>query len=295
MKIVNISKTKFDKLDELDLSKSVNNTEAKLYKYSGKWGNEELVLKKLYQDRGETFANKLYTINALYDEKDKINIKELVMPLALASIGNDIIGYIMPYIKNDNLKDVLNSKKISTEDKVKYLKEVGKILEKVKRAYEYNEYTSFCLNDVHENNFVLNKETNKINVVDLDSVKIGRNYTFPSKYLSTTNVSKYEQISDSLGGTYKVNYDTEIYCYIVMILNFFFRENIGKISISDYFIYLEYLKSIGVSNNIVEKLSYIYTGHANENPYEYLDELTDYYGRTSKTVFEYIRTKKRAF
>ena len=67
MKIVNISKKKLNKLDELQLSKSVNNTEAKMYRYHGKWGNEDLVIKKLYQDTGEVFESKLYTINELYN------------------------------------------------------------------------------------------------------------------------------------------------------------------------------------------------------------------------------------
>ena len=98
-------------------------------------------------------------------------------------------------------------------------------------------------------------------------------------------------LEKSVGGVYEVSENTEIYCYIVMIFKLFFGDNIGRISISEYFVYLEYLMKLGVSKELIDKLSYIYMNRSNENPYEYLEELLPYYGRTSKNVFNLVRKK----
>lgn len=64
MKIINISKKKYESLFPLELSKDIINTEAKLYhyRYTPLYDG---VLKKLYQSKGNIFANKLYTIEML--------------------------------------------------------------------------------------------------------------------------------------------------------------------------------------------------------------------------------------
>ena len=148
------------------------------------------------------------------------------------------------------------------------------------------------------NNFILNRETGKINAVDLDSCKIGNNLTAAARYLTPASqlayISKYIPLDHSVGGVYEVSYNTEIYCYIIMIFNFFFGNNIGKLSISEFYIYLEYLAKIGVSKEFLDKISYIYIGKTNENPYEYLEELEKFYGRTHQNTFELVR-KKRMF
>ena len=58
-------------------------------------------------------------------------------------------------------------------------------------------------------------------------------------------------------------------------------------------------KNIIVVNNastdgtkeFLDKLAYIYTGHVNENPYEYLEELIPYYGKSHKIMFDIVRKK----
>ena len=67
------------------------------------------VLKKLYHDEGEIFGNKLYTINALIDKRNEINMEELVMPEALGVVSQEIVGPIMPYVPSINLSYILAS------------------------------------------------------------------------------------------------------------------------------------------------------------------------------------------
>jgi len=294
MQIQNLTKNQFENLKPLKLPNYITNTEAQMYLMNMPRNKKSLVLKRLYNDDGEVFSNKLYTINELIYNKEKIGIEELVMPESLMAVRNKIVGFTMPYIPNVNLEEILKSREIDIKQKVEYLKEVGRLLEKMKIMRE-NKFKGFYLNDVHENNFILNTETGKINVVDLDSSKIGNNLTSAAKYLTPVSkisqVPKYKTLDHSVGGVYVIDENTEIYCYIVMILNFFYGENISRMSIGDYYVYLEYLSKLKISNELLDKFSYIYTGHHNENPYELLDELIPFYGRTHKNSFEIIRKK----
>lgn len=298
MQIEKMTRRKFETLKPLDIPDCVYNSEAQMYVIPGKnkWNQKKTVLKRLYVDIGENFSNKLYTINELLDKKDIIGIEELVMPEALAAVELDIVGFTMPYISNINLQEIMNSNEFTIEQKIAYLKEIGSLLEKMRHVREHTSVKDFYLNDIHEHNFVLNKETGKINAVDLDSCKIGNNLTAAARYLTPMSqlplISKYVQLTRSVGGVYEVNENTEIYCYIVMIFNLIYGSNIGKMPIQDFYVYLEYLSKIGVSREFLDKISYIYTGKSNENPYEYLDELSYFYGRTHKNVFERVRQKR---
>lgn len=298
MQVVNFKQREFENLEPLDLPSNIFNTEAEMFIIpdKNKWTRKQTILKKLYVDMGETFSNKLYTIHELLDKKDIIGIDEFVMPEALATVNGELVGFTMPYVPNINFQAVLNSKEITTTQKIAYLKEVGELLEKIKAVRKYSEVKDFYLNDIHENNFILNKETGKINAVDLDSCKIGNNLTAAARYLTPISqlpyISKYKPLEHSVGGVYEVSENTEIYCYVVMIFNFFFGSNIGKISIGDFYVYLDYLAKIGVSKEFLDKVSYIYVGKNNENPWEYLECLEPFYGRAHQNVFELVRKKK---
>lgn len=297
MQILNMSKRRFESLEPLDLPQSIFNTEAEMFIVPGKnkWSKQQSVLKKLYHDSGEIFSNKLYTIHELLDKKEEIGVEELVMPEALAAVDSEIVGFTMPYIPNINFQVVMDSDVYTTTQKIAYLKEIGALLAKLHRVREYTNVKDFYLNDIHENNFILNIKTGKINAVDLDSSKIGNNLTAAARYLTPMSqlslISKYVPLERSIGGIYEVNENTEIYCYIIMIFNFLYGGNIGKMPIQDFYIYLEYLSKLGVSKEFLDKVSYIYIGKTNENPYEYLDELAHFYGRTHKNVFEKVRKK----
>lgn len=297
MQVLNITKKKFDTLQPLELPNSVFNTEAQMFLLPGKnkWSKKQSLLKRLYQGTGEVFSNKLYTVNELIEKREIIGIEELVMPEALAAVDSEVVGFTMPYIPNINLQQVLDDPAIPIEKKVAYLKEVGQLLEKMRKVREYSKVKDFYLNDVHENNFILNTQTGRINAVDLDSSKIGHNLTAAARYLSPMSqlslVPKYTQLEHSVGGIYEVNENTEIYCYIVMVLNFFYGSNIGRMSIADFYVYLDYLSKLGVSKELLDLLSYIYTGHSNKNPYEYIEELIGFYGRTHKNTFERVRNR----
>lgn len=300
MRVMNISEKKFDSLKPLELPNDILNTESELYiiEDKNKWAKRQSVLKKLYINSGTVFSNKLYTVNELIDNKDKINIDELVMPEYIVTIYGKIVGFTVPYVDNINFKHVLDSVEFTNSQKIDFFKQVGQILHKMSNVREYTSVKDFYLNDLHENNLIFNKKTGKINVVDLDSCKIGDNFPFVSKYLSPISpineVNKYRKLNiDYIGGSFIPDENTDLFCYTVMILNYLYGGRITSLSISEYYDYLTYLHSIGVSHELVDKFSLIYTEKNNENIYEYLDELVNVIGRSNQHVYEYVKKKQK--
>ena len=285
MKVLNISRKEFDKLQQLQLDGNIFNSECTLYILKDKI-NKKYAFKKLYNDSGFRFSNKLFTLNELIDNNSKINMDTLVMPKRLVAIDNKVSGFIMPYINGINFQTVLDSNNYLHEDKIEYLKQIGIILEQMKKVRETTDIEEFYLNDIHENNFVLDKQTNTIKVVDMDSCKINGNYTFPSRYLSIfsniSNFSKYEKEKEcDCGGYYKPNEDTDLYCYIIMILNYISDARVNSLTMENFWGYLLYLRNMGISYELLDKIALIYSNEKNINIYEYLDELCYFEGKTS--------------
>ncbi len=74
-----------------------------------------------------------------------------------------------------------------------------------------------------------------------------------------------------------------------MIFNYFYGSNIGKMSLSDFYTYLEYLKNIGVSKEFLDAVETIYSPKDNVNPYELLDAIAPFYGRCHQNTFKLVR------
>jgi serine/threonine protein kinase len=180
MEIMNLSQKKFASLERYELPKDVFNTEAKMYvlPIKNRWNTVNKILKRLYVTNGPMFGNKLQTINSLIDSREKIDIPEIVFPEKLASVNSEIVGYVMELVNSDNLATYLNSPDISSERKIKYLKQIGEILEKMSKVRMYNGVEDFYLNDIHENNFVVDKDSDSVRVVDIDSCKINENLLY---------------------------------------------------------------------------------------------------------------------
>lgn len=277
MKSINITRRNFEKLQRLRLSNLVMNQESTIYlmKFKNRWKQALKVLKILFRSKGDIFSTKLFTISYLMDHKDEIAIDELVIPDSLLSIDGELRGFIMPYIEGENFQDILNRSDLSIKEKIKYFKEIGELLEKLKQLRTHSFLKDIYLNEIHESNFVLNPETNKLNVVDLDSAKVDPTFPQLSKYLSPfspiSKVTKYKPVTHSVGGSFEVSEDTDIYCYVVMIFKYFLGINITRLSIEDFYLVLEYLQNIGLDKELVQILSFIYLEKPNENPKDYLE------------------------
>ena len=85
---------------------------------------------------------------------------ELVMPSALVSVDKELRGYMMPYIESSiNMKVFLNNPNVSLKDKLRYLKEILEILNKIEHIHELE--GNFYLGDIHEANFIFDANDQK--------------------------------------------------------------------------------------------------------------------------------------
>ena len=277
MQIINMSKTKLNSLEPLVLPKDVTSTECELYKYH--YYGKEKILKKLYLTNGIIFANKLYTIEALNSNKNNIP-SNFIIPESLVSINKQIEAFTMKYIKGINLSVVLKEPRITYEEKINYLKIIGRILEQMKNIRKYTELNDFYIGDIHEDNFLVDIEKQEIFVADLDSCKIADNKSFPGRYLTTTSILKYNEIKyqkldePDRVADYKITEDTDIYCYIIMILNYLYDGRVDKLSIEEFYRFINYLDDIGVDKELIECFERIVISSPNENPINYLDTLS---------------------
>lgn len=277
MQIINMSKTKLNSLEPLILPKNVTSTECELFKYPY-YGKEKL-LKKLHRTDGIIFANKLYTIEALNANKDSMP-SNFVLPESLVSINKKIEAFTMKYIKGINLSVILSNPDITYEEKIHYLKSIGRILEQMQNIRKYTNLNNFYLGDIHEDNFLVERDKQEVYIVDLDSCKIAGNKSFPGRYLTNSslikyNNTKYQTLSqtDDLAD-YKIDENTDIYCYIIMILNYLYDGRVDRLSLDKFYDFINYLEDIKVNIELIECFNKIVVGGNNINPCNYLDTLT---------------------
>lgn len=277
MQIINMSKTKLNSLEPLILPKNVTSTECELFKYPY-YGKEKL-LKKLHRTDGIIFANKLYTIEALNANKDSMP-SNFVLPESLVSINKKIEAFTMKYIKGINLSVILNNPDITYEEKIHYLKSIGRILEQMQNIRKYTNLNNFYLGDIHEDNFLVERDKQEIYIVDLDSCKIAGNKSFPGRYLTNSSLIKYSNTkyqtlsqTDDLAD-YKIDENTDIYCYIIIILNYLYDGRVDRLSLDKFYDFINYLEDIKVNIELIECFNKIVVGGNNINPCNYLDTLT---------------------
>lgn len=255
--------------------KDINHVESDLYVKNG------IMYKKMNLSYGQ-FDNKLNTINFLIDNKNIINIEELVLPSGIAYLDKNsgIIVIKEKFIDNINFRYVLTSNLYSFSEKIEYFKQIGLILDKMKNIRNNTSIKDFYLCDLYTDNFILNTGTNRINVIDMDSCKINGNNSCSSYYLFENNVidsvKKYKKKELSWFTEYEINENTDILCYIIMLISFISGCDINKVDIKEFYNYMDYLVNVGLSNKLVSILGKIYSNDDNINPYLLLDELNKY-------------------
>lgn len=263
----------FAKLKKFDPGKDIPNTECELY-IKGTKDKGKILIKKFFVREGDYLGKKLKNLNTLMYYKSSLeSVKELILPNSLVIVGGEIVGYSMEFIdKNINLLNYLRSLNNSLEDKVKYLKCIGSILEEINniKGFPYD----FSLGDLHEGNFIIDKN-GLLKVVDIDSSYISNNEPFPAKYLSINPLLKdlsYKYTTNDKGDIIP-NRNTDIYCYIMIILNTLANQDMCKLNINDFFRYINYLEDIGINKAFLFSIERIYQSGDNKNPLEYLNSL----------------------
>jgi len=292
MKMINISKKKFDSLSFIELSKNTFHTEAEIFNI--KYKNKDKILKRLYNDMGVVFANKLYTLEMLNYYKDNLP-SNFVIPDYLVSIEDNIIGFTLPKINGINLCDLIYEKGITNKEKLYYYIKLGETLNQLKNIRKYSNLKDIYINDLNECNIMINPQNKELNIVDLDSSRILNNGCFASSYLGTSFFIQdkphkyiYNVCPESNGpGNILANENSDLYCYNIMILNYLYGDKVNNMNIDEFYNYLEYLNKIGIDKNLLDIFNILTTTADNKNPVNLLDTLTDkQIARSKKLVYD---------
>ncbi len=264
--------------DKLKLDEGIINTEAYLYLVNN-------VIYKIFINESD-FLNKSVVLSELILNKDLILdiTDKLVLPEEIVSINSECDnGYSMKYIEGVALKEKLADSNVDILEKVDLLKQVGNILEDMSLIRDNKNMKSFYLNDMHEDNFLVDK-SGILKVIDIDSSRIGDNYSIGSKYLISDSrelfnyPDKYEIVDNPYFSYIKPNAETEIYCYDMMIINFLLGNyDSHMLSKNEYFSSLKYFCSNGMNSSLANDLSLVYSNEKNINPVNNLDGIVNMY------------------
>jgi len=296
MNIISISEKKFKELKQINLSKNIFNTEATIYDFDYKGSNK--VLKKLYTINGYTFANKLYTIEMLDNNKDYLP-SSFVIPDYLCTVNSEIKGFTMPKVDGVNLGDILKCLDVSYKEQIYYLKKIGEILNQLHNIRRYTPLKDIYINDLHESNFIVDNKNKELKVIDLDSCKIGSNEPFAARFLTPisiiSDVNKYKINKDPNSNGYIIpDSNTDLYCYSMIILNYLYGGKASNFNIEEFYEYLNYLESIGLNKDLINIFNKILISNCkNENPVNYLDSLTSEQVYRSKSSVYKVLKKQR--
>ena len=74
--------------------------------------------------------------------------------------------------------------------------------------------------------------------------------------------------------------DTDLYCYIIMVLNFLSNIDFHKLSVEEANKYFEYLSNIGLNKELLDNISKIYSEDKNVNIADSLDYIKEVIGKS---------------
>jgi len=273
MNTINITLKEYHNLQPFNIEKSNSNIEGNFFLYKNEL-LKSFISSKILRD---SFTQDKY-INLLTIKKYENILKrmeELLLPSSLITIENNFIGYTMPLLTNSkSLKTILQDPNVDFKIKIELLTKIGKLLEKLEQTSK----GKFHIGDLHEDNILLTKD-HQIKIIDIDSMSLNNGIYFPSKYIVESLVledfpNKYKIIKQKHHIT-KVHYDknTDLYCYIIIILNTLANFKMHRLLESEFFDYIDYLETINLPYEFLDCISKIYSTSENTNPYSLLETL----------------------
>lgn len=250
--------------------------------------NRKVVLKKIDPIRCDEVISKVLFLNRYKN----LMPSNFVIPEFLVLLDNKDLYMAIDYINGNNLGDVLKDKNINIRDKKIYLSYIGNTLEEMRHMRENPLLSDFCLGDLHEDNFIVSNK--KLYTIDLDDAKIDSispiaSYLQVGSLFSYLHTDKYIiEDYNPYFVKYKVDYNTDMYCYIMVILNFLYGDNVNNMDIEEFYCYLDYLDRLGIDGSLLKCFNSIYSDFDNINPMNYIDSLTsNQIYRAKKIVYKY--------
>ncbi len=228
--------------------------------------------------------NLIYTLEEL-DKGRRYFPSYFCLPEALVKSEDGFEGFIMPILEGRiGLDELLNSPDFSHSTKIECLKKVGLILRDCDTLRTKKGLSKFALSDVHEGNFLVDSKTKEVSLIDLDSCKIGSNVPGEAKYLTPGSISNYCRMYK------KISKETDLFCYIIMVLNYITGVNSSQMSPDEYYNLLNYLVSIECNPRLVQIFYNALRRIENENPDTVLDSISEDTVNKSREFCKYLRT-----
>lgn len=271
MNTINLTFEKYQNLQPFNIN--TRHIEGSFYIY-----NNEL-LKSFINSQTwiDNFTNDKH-INLLTLEKQEKTLKqieELLLPTNIITLNNNFIGYTMPLLTNSkSYNQILQNSKIDFQTKIELLIKLGKILEKLEKITNDKVH----IGDLHESNILLTNDY-QTKIIDIDSLSLNNGIYFPSKYIVESLIledfSEKYKIFKKNERIEKVRYtkNTDIYCYIIIILNTLANFKMHRLLETEFFDYIDYLETIGLPYKFLNTISKIYSTGENINPYPLLETL----------------------
>lgn len=273
-----LSKREIKNLERLKLLSGTSNNDGRPLIYPSTNGQ---LLVKTFPRSTIPSSCKFETVDRLMALKNKDIMPEFIYPTDYVIVDGKMVGFAMPYYPSRTLRNVLNDPNISAAIKISYLKQVGDILKRMQAMRKNVKNGDFFINDLHEDNFIVDRN-GILRVCDLDTCKIAGNETFKSKYLvKDTPIeefpNKYRPIQSPVGGEFAPDENSDLYCYVMMIINILYNGGFYSIySRKQYYDFLMYLSEIGVPLELIEMFAKVYSNEDNVNPSDLIIALQGY-------------------
>lgn len=291
MERLDLTSEELEQLDSLNLKSYIINTESKFYLYNNKL--LKIYLEYFYNDY-KNMEIRFNIINDLVKFLKEINIHELVTPEKLITINGKFAGILIPRIYGKNVSAIINSTNVPLNIKIEILKQIGIILEKIKNIdSKYN--AAFA--DVHGDNFMVSginyqNLSDKSNIktfgIDTEGMKFF-NHTGNSNYYfgDNANLDNLDKYEANYAGLIIPSTNTDIFCYVNMILEFIAKDNEFHLkNIDEFKRYLDYLDKLDFDGKLLEAFASIYKEDTpNISPLPYLDTINNLPEKTLKKLF----------
>lgn len=286
MKIVNVTSDDINSLKVLPLNFFNTRGNLLLYEY-----NKVLRLLKSIDDENEKKFNEHLDVVKLLNESSESMPYGFVLPEFLVSVDDRLKYFGINYVCGNNLSVILKDESISNYDKVGYLKKIGIILKQMEEIRKKTNLKDFFLGDLHEDNFMVD-ENGILRTIDLDGAKFNKDSNPVAKYLSDFSLInesdnfKYHYIANPYITSYEIDRNTDIYCYVIVILNYLYNGKINNVGTYEFYRFMSYLNDIGVDKELINCFERILTNSDNINPCDYLDTLTPKQIGKARTLYK---------
>lgn len=275
-----LSTDELNELKRVKLSPGIISSECDLYYFPENIDNQNLLFKSFLINDDKIFANKMQKLTKIEEAEAAYPLSEFVYPNGYVYVDGILKGITLPYIEGANLKRLLNNPLLPFENKIQLLYNVGSFLDKMHYLRTNTRFKNFYLYDLHESNFMIERQTKSLKVVDVDGTSIDG--FSPEKAMYLNPLTKFNQLKEkypsALNSSGKrviaPSQNTDLYCYYIMILNLIAQENISLLSPLELMHYLEYLDTLGYNSDFLAFCQTIYSMNENQNPKDLLETLS---------------------